>query len=634
MASGPLPPLPDGVREVREADTGVGPPAPAEADVRAGYRVRLADAIRARLGLSGAIFLACVGAACGAEHWFHPERSPAVWVAFACWVVSWVLAMTLCHVPRFALLTPWVSAALAVLVSVTMNAYARYVGGELELFTMAQLCLVCGLAAFVPWGWRPQLLVSVVAGASLAAAAPSLPSALHPFYCALALLTGIVTSLAGAVFFERICFAEFLRSAHLAHASAQHREEAEIAGALLQVAREVHTHLEREDIVPHVSRLAVGVLGCDDCHLYLWDDARGRFRLHAHAGLPPDVRARIADVDFGPDDPLFSALRPGALCEIADAARRTPGPCGIARLVDCGALLALPICRRAERIGMLVFAWRRPFAFSRREHRLAFGIAHAATVALENARLVGEITAASRLKSQFLSTMSHELRTPLNVICGYADILAEGGFGPLDREQRRAVAGIRRSTRLLVELVDAGNDLERIETGRDVVVANVVDLDELFAEVRRDLGAVDTTAVALRWRNGLGSAPVRTDRAKLKVILKHLVENALKFTEQGEVNVVVDETAAGLVVQVRDTGIGIAPGDLGTIFEMFRQVDASETRRFGGVGLGLHVVARLVQRLGGTVAVESTPGAGSVFTVTLPSAGAVDQSRGAGASST
>jgi len=172
--------------------------------------------------------------------------------------------------------------------------------------------------------------------------------------------------------------------------------------------------------------------------------------------------------------------------------------------------------------------------------------------------------------------------------------------------------------REVLDMVEETLDLGRIDAGRESVTRTPVDLDGLFREVAREFEALVPEGVALKWHNAVGRRAVVGDRVKLKTILKNLVGNALKFTESGTVEVTAQAPGRKLRLAVKDTGIGIAESDLPVIFEMFRQVDGAEKRGTGGVGLGLHIVQRLVGVLGGEIAVKSAPGEGSTFTITLP----------------
>jgi len=240
-------------------------------------------------------------------------------------------------------------------------------------------------------------------------------------------------------------------------------------------------------------------------------------------------------------------------------------------------------------------------------------------MALENARLFEQAESANRLKSDFLATMSHELRTPLNIIMGYNELLLEEGYGSLTAEQSDILKRMERSARALRELIDATLDVGRLETGRLPLELKKIVIAELIEELQgetRDLQ--ERSGLAFTWRVAPALPPLYTDPTKLKVVLKNLIGNAVKFTEEGSVTVQVRAHGPGVEIAVADTGTGIAPEALPVIFEPFGQGEKLLTRRHSGVGLGLYVVRRMLELLGGTITVASTVGQGSTFRVWIP----------------
>ena len=241
-------------------------------------------------------------------------------------------------------------------------------------------------------------------------------------------------------------------------------------------------------------------------------------------------------------------------------------------------------------------------------------------------QLLAERTAANarlreldRLKSEFLSTMSHELRTPLNSIVGFTGILLKGLAGPLNPEQHKQLTLVQSSSRHLLALINDLLDLSRIESGRIELQRESFDFAEVVAEVAAFLQpVVAQKPVALRHDCAPAALPLVGDRRRSLQVLLNLATNAVKFTEHGEVALAARLEAGRIAVTVRDTGIGIRPDQMPHLFEAFRQLDASARRHYEGTGLGLHLSRKLLELLGGTIAVESAPGVGSTFTFTLP----------------
>lgn len=227
--------------------------------------------------------------------------------------------------------------------------------------------------------------------------------------------------------------------------------------------------------------------------------------------------------------------------------------------------------------------------------------------------------AADRVKSAFLATMSHELRTPLNSIIGFTGLLLRGLAGPLTAEQNKQLLMVKNSGQHLLSLINDVLDISKIEAGQVEIVNAPFDLPESIQKAVQ-------TVTPLALKKGLplitkippDVSRIVSDRRRIEQILLNLLSNAIKFTEQGTITLTVERTPGELHISVADTGIGIKPEDMDKLFLPFRQVDSGLTRQHEGTGLGLAICRRLIERMGGTIAVESQWGKGSTFRLTLP----------------
>jgi signal transduction histidine kinase len=319
------------------------------------------------------------------------------------------------------------------------------------------------------------------------------------------------------------------------------------------------------------------------------------------------------------------ARTPGEAHTLLQAVPRAAFPIAAALVVIAGAAGMIPgLVASALVVGLMLLYGRTPAAPIVRPDAVGVTIERveaeirARTVELQE-RYDASV-AANHTKDEFVANMSHELRTPLNIIIGYTDMLRDDGNGLDARESDRLMARIRKAASNLLHLVDMVLDLGKLEAGKIPVRNTSVPLLDFADEMARRERIPLAPGVTFRCEADADLPVVETDPAKLTMVLDNLISNAIKFTRAGSITARVAHRREHALVEfeVEDTGPGIDSRHLATIFEPFHQLERSSDNPFGGVGLGLAIVRRYVELLGGTIAVRSAVGVGTCFTLRLP----------------
>jgi signal transduction histidine kinase len=586
------------------------------AHLRPAYRRETEELVAERLPWTLGVFLGAAACCAAAASVGDPRITGPCVALFAAALTAFAPLLLLREgLTRRQLIMP-AGAAAGLVLSLLFYAPVLWMAAPpMELLGLVIVCTLAAMAVSVPWGARVQALVAAadVLGYALALRVNG-TAAGPPALWLLAAAAGAGVSVLVAAYLDLHRFAifrELLRS----------EETAAVNRTLMDIAREINVLLDPRSVLDRIASCTQTALGGDWTLILLRDERAATFRAAAAIGRDADTVAELGAFEFGAATfPLLERIAGERYLEVADRAAVDAVSARLLQRWHTQALLTAGLTRSGHVTGVLAVGRRQGRgAFPAAARELFRGIAQHAAVALHNVRLVDDLRRADRLKSEFVSTMSHELRTPLNVILGYTELLLDGAFGALPEEPHQIVGRVRGSACSLLELVNATLDVSRLEAGRAPVELCEVNLHSLIDELQHEAQQLPRQpGVELCWDTTAATARVRSDPLKLKIIIKNLVGNALKFTAAGTVGVRVayDVPAERLTLAVCDTGSGIAEDDLAHIFDMFRQGHEGSER--GGVGLGLYILKRFVEQLGGTVHVSSAPQVGSTFTVSVP----------------
>ena len=404
-------------------------------------------------------------------------------------------------------------------------------------------------------------------------------------------------------------------------AEAKLKDELELTDAVARVSRELIGALGSPTLLDRLCRVMTEVLRCDFSHTWIKDPDEEVFLTVAGHGDASEQweSMRALKVPAAVVSGLAERLQAEGFAEVVMSRPQDLLPPALP--IKYGITLALYVALRrgGDLVGIQTAGYRgREEPFSAQQRRIAEAVAQIASLALAQSRLMEEMERTSALKSDLMAVLSHELRAPVGNIAGFADLFLNGEFGALTSEQQSHLETMKESAVGMQELIRGTLEVNQVERRRVYLDLREIPVADLVAEIEREVRDLPRhSGVAVTWEIAPDLPVLTTDPLKLKIALKNLVANALKYTREGSVRVSARARGDGLEVEVRDTGVGIPAEAQEYIFEPFRRVREAASAE-DGVGLGLYIARRMLESLQGEVTVESAPGRGSVFYLRIP----------------
>jgi signal transduction histidine kinase/response regulator of citrate/malate metabolism len=402
---------------------------------------------------------------------------------------------------------------------------------------------------------------------------------------------------------------------------AERTDDAQVFAALVRVGEALMAGLHTHTLLDRLCQVTAEVLGCDITSTWVLDEA-------ADAYVPAAANSSEEWERIGSLRVPRSALKPLTNARAADGSvhrlderlrHRLPEPL-VQMPPDIAAEVCLTLRRAGQIMGTQVCGYREGGPeWSGVQDRIAHGLVNVAALALDNAQLVAELEQSNAIKTYFAATMSHELRNTVFAIGGFSEMILEALRRSGSNDPVRLAHMIGERARESQQLIQAALEMTRSEVRPVQPDEREVTLDDLVEPLRHEMDSLcNGRTLTIDWQLAPEVPAMRTDAVKLRMILKNLVSNAIKFTERGAVRVTAKRCGDRVRLTVSDTGLGIPPDELPHVFEPFRQAHGHRSRRAGGAGLGLYIVRRLVDLLGGTIAVDSAAGSGTTFAIELP----------------